>query len=62
VRDRLDAESLEFHQRVYEAYQGMAAAGDLRFKVVDASASPEGMLEQALGHLKRLEHGLLKYL
>ncbi|MBU2502588.1 MAG: dTMP kinase [bacterium] len=62
VRDRLDAESLEFHQRVYEAYQGMAAAGDLRFKVVDASASPERMLEQALGHLKRLEHGLLKYL
>ena len=56
------ARNAAFHQRVYEGYQAMAASGDLRFRVIDAAASPEAMLEQALQHLRRLEHGLLKYL
>jgi dTMP kinase len=60
--DRLDRETIEFHQRVYEGYQSMAVSGILRFKVIDATDTPEGMLEKALGHLKRLDHGLLKYL
>ena len=59
--DRLDRESLAFHRRVYEAYQAMAASGDDRYCVVDAAASPAAMLEQALARLRRLEHGLLKY-
>ncbi len=60
--DRLDREAMEFHQRVFEGYRAMAAAGEQRFKVVDASATPEEMLAQAVAHLKKLEHGLLKYL
>ncbi len=60
--DRLDRETAEFHQRVYEGYQAMAVSGVLRFKVIDATDSPEEMLKKALGHLKRLDHGLLKYL
>jgi dTMP kinase len=60
--DRLDRETAEFHQRVYEGYQAMAVSGILRFKVIDAADSPEDMLNKALGHLKRLDHGLLKYL
>ena len=60
--DRLDRESLEFHRRVHEGYAAMAASGDLRFRVVDAAAAPEAVLEETLGHLRRLEHGLLKYL
>ena len=60
--DRLDRETAEFHQRVYEGYQAMAVSGVLRFKVIDATDSPEEMLNKALGHLKRLDHGLLKYL
>jgi dTMP kinase len=60
--DRLDRESAEFHQRVYEGYQAMAVSGILRFKVIDATDSPEEMLDKVLGHLKRLDHGLLKYL
>lgn len=60
--DRLDRETAEFHQRVYEGYQTMAVSGELRFKVLDAAASPEEVLAEALVHLKRLEHGLLKYL
>ena len=34
----------------------------IRFRVIDAAGSPGAMLEQALQHLRRLEHGLLKYL
>jgi dTMP kinase len=60
--DRLDRESAAFHQRVYAGYQAMAASGKHRFKLIDAGASPRAMLDQALEHLKRLEHGLLKYL
>ncbi len=58
--DRLDREALSFHQRVYEAYQQMGSAGKPRFAVIDASASPEQMLQQVLARLKQLEHGLLK--
>ncbi len=60
--DRLDRETALFHEKVYEGYQAMAVSGDLRFKVIDATASPAEMLAATLGHLKRLEHGLLKYL
>ncbi len=60
--DRLDREAIEFHRRVFDGYQAMAASGDLRFRTVDAAAEPEAMLAQALDHLRRLEHGLLKYL
>jgi len=60
--DRLDRETAIFHQRVYEGYQAMAVSGILRFKVIDATESPEEMLNKALEHLKRLDHGLLKYL
>jgi dTMP kinase len=60
--DRLDRETAAFHQRVYEGYQAMAVSGILRFKVIDAAESPERMFARAIGHLKKLDHGLLKYL
>jgi dTMP kinase len=60
--DRLDREALAFHRRVYDGYQAMAASPEPRFHVIDASATPQQMLEQALLRLKRLEHGLLKFL
>ena len=61
-KDRLDQEAMAFHQRVFEAYQQMANSGKARFAVITASAPPAEMLHQALAQLKRLEHGLLKYL
>lgn len=60
--DRLDEESADFHRRVFEGYQCMASSGKRRFKVIDATASPGAMLAETIGHLKRLEHGVLKYL
>ncbi len=58
--DRLDREALAFHERVYEGYLAMAGSGDPRFKVVDATLPPGDMLDQAVAHLRKLEHGLLK--
>ena len=60
--DRLDREAEAFHRKVFEGYQAMAASGGSRFKVIDAMASREAMLAQTLDYLRKLEHGLLKYL
>jgi dTMP kinase len=60
--DRLDREDPEFHDRVFEGYQALAASGQPRLAVLDASRSPDEMREEAMGHLARLEHGLLKFL
>jgi len=60
--DRLDHESMAFHGRVYEGYQVMARSGDRRFRIIDAGASREAMLDETVAQLRRLEHGLLKYL
>lgn len=60
--DRLDREDLEFHERVYEGYQTLAALGLTRVAVLDATQPPPAMLEAALGHLRRLEHGLLRFI
>jgi len=60
--DRLDREDLAFHERVYEGYQALAASGQPRYAVLDATRPPEALREEALDHLRRLEHGLLKFL
>ncbi|NTV04513.1 dTMP kinase [bacterium] len=57
--DRLERETAAFHERVYGAYLAMAASGDPRFRTLDATAPPAGQVEQALAHLRRLEHDLL---
>jgi dTMP kinase len=39
--DRLDQETLEFHERVRQAYHEMARREPDRFRMIDASGSPE---------------------
>lgn len=58
--DRLDAERLEFHQRVCEGYRALAATAPRRFRVLDAAAGPAQILAEALVHLRGLEHDLLR--
>jgi dTMP kinase len=60
--DRLDRESLAFHERVYEGYRTLAASRQPRLAVLDATRSPQSLVEDALAHLRRLEHGLLRFL
>jgi len=57
--DRLDAERLEFHQRVHAGYLALAAQEPRRFRVVDAASGPPQMLAAAVEHLRALEHRLL---
>lgn len=52
VKDRLDDEVIEFHQRVREGFLTEARL-DSRWKVLDASGSPAQVLTQASSLLKR---------
>ncbi len=60
--DRLDREDADFHDRVYEGYQALAASGQPRFVVLDATRPPRQICEDALSSLAKLEHGLLKFI
>lgn len=50
-RDRLDAQPLEFHQRVRQGFLDLAAAEPDRFRIIDANQSPEAVVEAVLVHL-----------
>lgn len=54
-RDRLEQESLNFHQRVREGYRILAGNCPERIRVVDASGRPDSVQEQ-------IEKHVLKYL
>ena len=58
-RDRLELEDAAFHDRVYDAYRGMAESNVRRFRLIDASTTPDIMLEQTLENLRIVEHDLL---
>ncbi|MGB9911001.1 MAG: dTMP kinase [Microgenomates group bacterium] len=47
--DRLDKEGLEFHQRVREGYLKIAKSQPERWRVVNASRSPEEIFEEIKG-------------
>lgn len=57
--DRLDAEHLDFHRRVYDGYRQLAAGAPWRFRVLDAATGPDRLLAAALEQLRGLEHSLL---
>jgi dTMP kinase len=46
--DRIEVEGDAFFERIRGAYRARAAADPSRFRVLDASASPEGVLAQAV--------------
>lgn len=50
-RDRLEQESLNFHQRVREGYHFLARTCPERIKVVDASMDPKLVQEQIAEHV-----------
>lgn len=53
-RDRIEREGLEFHRRVRGAYRRLAAREPRRFRVLDASASPEAVHAAVLSDFERL--------
>lgn len=46
-RNRMDGETVEFYSRVREAYLGIAEREPGRFKVIDASGTPDEIHERA---------------
>jgi len=51
--DRLDNETLNFHQKVYEGYMKLAAIEPDRIKVLDGNQSIEDVVNQALSYISR---------
>ncbi|MCB1162897.1 MAG: dTMP kinase [Candidatus Krumholzibacteriia bacterium] len=52
--DRIERETLEFHERVRRSYREWAALHPERIKVIDASLPPEAVAAAALNALSRL--------
>lgn len=50
--DRIEQESIEFFERVQAAYQERAQADPKRFRVIDASKTPEQVWQQVKGVLE----------
>jgi dTMP kinase len=48
AKDRLDRETIAFHQRVHAGYQAMAAAEPHRWREVDASRDPDQVADRIL--------------
>ena len=54
---RFEAEHLDFHHRIREGYLAWAALHSGRFRVVDASGSPDEIFSQVLTYVEPLLDG-----
>ena len=50
--DRLDQESLEFHQRVFSGYQTILANTELNYKIIDANQTVTEVVKESLRIIK----------
>lgn len=50
-KDRIESETLKFHQKIRRAFHKIAKNDPERFKRIDASQSPDDVLTQALVHI-----------
>ena len=56
-KDRMEQESIDFHRKVAEAYDKLAAAEPSRFVRLDATGSRDKIHLEVRDHLKRLLEG-----
>jgi dTMP kinase len=50
-KDRIESEALSFHEKIRLAFHNIAKEEPKRFRILDASRSPDDVFEQALGIL-----------
>lgn len=50
---RFEAEAMEFHQRIRGGFLALAEENAWRFRIIDASRSPDEVFEQARAYLER---------
>lgn len=55
--DRLDLETLEFHEKVYEGYMIIAKKYENRFKIVDGTQPVEKVIKDAIKIIKNILYG-----
>ncbi|MBN1914529.1 MAG: dTMP kinase [Parachlamydiales bacterium] len=53
-QDRIELESMEFHRRIREGYFSMAAQEPNRLHIIDATKTPQEVLEDALAHINEV--------
>ncbi len=51
--DRMERESLEFHQRVYDGYHALAKRWPDRFRVVDGRRDPDAVFQDVLAEVMK---------
>lgn len=56
--DRIEAETLEFHERVNEAFHLLAEKSPNRIKIIDANLSIESVYQQSIQYISALISGL----
>jgi len=57
-KDRMESESIEFHRKVAEAYEKLAAAEPKRFVRLDATGTRDKIHYEVRDHLKPLVGGM----
>jgi len=53
-KDRIESEGIAFHEKIRKAFHKIAKQDPNRFKIIDASASPADVFEQALVQIKHV--------
>lgn len=53
-KTRFDKKSLQYHEKIREAFLSLAEKEKKRFKVLDATQSPEALVTEAMAHLESL--------
>ena len=53
-KDRIESETLEFHQKIRQAFHQIAKKEPKRFQILDASRSPEDVFQQAVEKIDAL--------
>ena len=53
-KDRIESEKLFFHQKIRKAFRQIAKEEPKRFRIIDASRSPDEVFHQAMRHIDAL--------